>query len=137
MAEGNRYREAITNSSALSKQNQHDQALNLLDESIAEAVREGQTAWVRTLCHHAAVISEFSGKVELKKHYYEQSLASDPENPRALYGLARIAAEQGEVGVARQYAARCYKTLVESDDYIMREGLLDLVVKHWPELVGK
>jgi len=54
-----------------------------------------------------------------------------------LYGLAKIAREQGEPDVARQYAARCHKAIVEGDNEIMKEGLLELVVKNWPEFAEK
>lgn len=117
--------------------NEHQEALKLLDESIAEAIRERQISWIRTLCHHAAVISNFMGNSQLEKQYCEQSLVFNAENPRALYGLAKIAREQGEVEIAKQYAARCHKAIIEGDDEIVKAGLLDLVMMHWPELGEK
>ena len=116
------------------QQGEYEHALKLLDEVIAEAVRQRQTSWIRTLCHHAARISYFKGDLQLQKHYYEQSLAYNPENAMALYGLARIAREQGEPEIARQYAARCHKAIVHGDDEILRQGLLDLVIREWPEV---
>ena len=127
----------MSNSVRLLQQDKYEEALKLLDESIAEAVRERQISWIRTLSHHAAVISNFMENLQLEKHYYQQSLTFDPENPRALYGLAKIAREQGEPDVARQYAARCHKAIVEGDNEIMKEGLLELVVKNWPEFAEK
>jgi len=121
----------------LLERDEHQEALKLLDESIAEAIQQRQISWIHILCHHAAVISNFMGDLQLEKHYYEQSLASNAENPMALYGLAKIAREQGELEIARQYAERCHKAIVEGDDEIVKAGLLDLVVMHWPELGQK
>lgn len=79
---------------------------------------EHDNKWVIALNHHAAVISGFLGKTELVKHYYQESLALSPEHPRALYGLAKAAKDQGELGLAKEYAARCKKALMEGDDFL-------------------
>src|SRR5690348_3597408 len=109
MHDSSRFRDAVTSSALLLQQGEHDRALKLLDESIAEAIREQQHSWVRTLCHHAAVVSNFSGDSRREKRYYEQSLQSVPENPRALYGLAKVTSNLGEQETAILYARRCYK----------------------------
>jgi tetratricopeptide (TPR) repeat protein len=132
-----RFRDAINSSSKLLQRDEYEEALKLLDESIAEAIRGNQVSWVRTLSHHAAVISKFAGNLQLVKHYYEQSLAFNPDNPRALYGLAEVAREQGETEIARQYAFRCHRAIEESEDEIAKQALLELLVRHWPEVAGK
>lgn len=132
-----RFRDAISSSARLLADDNYKEALKVLDEAIADAIRERQTLWIPTLCHVAANVSFFMGDLQLRKHYYEQSLAFDPNNPRALYGLAKVAREQGEPEIARQYAVRCHKAIVENEDEIIRQGLLELVVKNWPEVVGK
>ena len=132
-----RFGDAMSNSVRLMERDEHQEALKLLDESIAEAIQERQISWIHILCHHAAVISNFMGNLQLEKHYYEQSLAFNAENPMALYGLAKIAREQGELEIARRYAGRCHKAIVEGDDEIAKAGLLDLVLVHWPELGEK
>jgi Tfp pilus assembly protein PilF len=83
--------------------------------------------------HHAAVISNFLGNWSQVKHYYEKSLAFNPENPRALSGLADVAKGQGELELAKQYAARCYKALIEGDDFLKQERL-ETLPKKWPEV---
>lgn len=133
MTEQNRVKVAISNSLELVEQGKHEAALKLLDESIAEAVRENNVPWIRTLCHHAAIVSRFTENLASAKRYYEQSLNSDPENARALYGLATVALDQGEPDIAKQYAIRCRTAILQSDDELVRM-LLDLVVKHWPDL---
>jgi Tfp pilus assembly protein PilF len=86
------------------------------------------------LSHHAAVIASSVGELGLVKHYYEQSLVHNPENPTALYGLADVSLEQGEHELARNYARRCHAAILRSGDEIDR-GLLDLLAKRWPEIV--
>ena len=66
-----------------------------------------------------------------------QSLAADPENARALYGLASIALDEDDPVTARQYATRCRTSVFRSDDEILKQGLLDLLAKNWPELAEK
>ena len=114
---------------------EHVDALKLLDEALADAIRERDVLWIRTLCHHAAIVSRFTENRASSKRYYEQSLASGPENARALYGLAAVALDEGDPVTARQYATRCRASLLQTDDGIWKQGLLDLIAKNWPDLV--
>jgi len=83
MSVHDRFKDAMTNSLALAERGKHVDALKLSDEAIAEAIREHHVLWIRTLCHHAAIQSRFAENWASAKRYYEQSLASDPENARA------------------------------------------------------
>jgi tetratricopeptide (TPR) repeat protein len=125
-----RYKDAISASARLSLED-GDGALRLIDEAIALAISEHENRWVLTLTHHAGVISKFLGKSELVKSYYEKSLTFNPENPRALYGLATVAREQGEIELAKEYAARCHRALVNGDDFL-KDARLETLLKHWP-----
>jgi tetratricopeptide (TPR) repeat protein len=107
MTINNRFRDAITESVELEKRDEHALALELLDEAIAGAIRDGDVRWIRSLCDHAAIMSRSAEDWASAKRYYEQSLASDPENARALYGLAAIALDESDPVAARQYATRC------------------------------
>jgi hypothetical protein len=134
------YKDAVSSSTRLAQQNDGEGALQLLDSTIARAIRENENRWVLMLSHHAAVIARHlavksGGAEDLSrvKHYYSQSLTFNPENPGALAGLADVAREQGEHDVGRQYAARCYKALVEGDDRLKKERLETLLAK-WPEV---
>ena len=89
------------------------------------------------MCRHAARISQLMGDYQLVERYYKQSLTFVPVNSAALCGLAEAARGPGELETARQYAARCYNAIVQGDDEIMKQGLLDLVIKHWPEVADK
>jgi|SRR5438477_4997115 len=137
MTTDNRFRDVITKSVELEKRGEHAPAMELLDEAIAGAIADGDVRWIRTLCHHASIISRFTENRASAKRYYEQSLAADPENARALYGLASIALDEGDPVTARQYATRCRTSVFRSDDEILKQGLLDLLAKNWPELAEK
>ena len=65
-------------------------------------------------------------------HYYTQCLALQPDNPRALEGMADAAKEQGEIELAKQYAARCYRAIVEGPE-VLKEGQLKRLLRNWPD----
>ena len=137
MTTDNRFRGVITKSVELEKRGEHAPPMELLDEAIAAAIADGDVRRIRTLCHHAAIISRFTENRASARQYYEQSLAADPENARALYGLASIALDEGDPVTARQYATRCRTSVFRSDDEILKQGLLDLIAMNWPELAEK
>jgi len=134
MTMNNRFKNAITSSVQLER-GEHAAAMGLLDSVIAEAIKHGEIRWIRTLCHHAAIMCRFRENWASARAYYEQSLTSDPENARALYGLAAIALDEGDSVAARQYAIRCRTSILRSDDEILGVGPLDLIAKDWPDLV--
>ena len=111
-----------------------DDGGRLISDAIAEAIQEDRHSWILTLTHHAAILCRHRGDLDSAKHYYEQSLAYNPENPRALYGLAYVSLERGEVETAREFAKRSYAAILRGDDEIVKAGLLDLIVKQWPEI---
>jgi tetratricopeptide (TPR) repeat protein len=124
----------MSGSTKLLQQDKNDEALRILDEAIAEAACDGDNSWVRTLCHHAAVIAKFTENLDMAKHYYEQSLISNPENAQALYGLARVYQDQGQPEVAKKYAKRCYDALMQDDSDILKPHLLESLSKGWPDI---
>ena len=135
MTEENRFKVAMTGSLKLVGRGEHAEALKLLDEAIAEAKRDQNVSWIRTLCHHAAIVSRFTENLTAAQHYYEESLASDPENAKALYGLATVALDHGHLGTAEQYAKRSHTAILRrDDDDVLKQGLLDLLLKHWPDI---
>jgi hypothetical protein len=109
-------------------------ALKLLDAAIDEALRQGWTRSVQTLCHHAAVLCQFAENLPSRRHYYELSLLHNPGNYRALYGLAMVSLEEGQPAAARLYAKQSYDAIIASDNSIAH-SLLDLIEKHWPDIV--
>jgi tetratricopeptide (TPR) repeat protein len=137
MPESTKFRSAMNDSTKLLQQDKNDEALRIVDEAIAEAVRDGDNSRVCTLCHHAAIIAGFTENQDLAKHYYEQSLTSNPENAQALYGLARASRDQEQPEVAKKYAKRCYDALMRDDSEILKAYLLESLSKDWPGVVRK
>lgn len=133
MSEIDQLKQTIQRSSELSKRGKHDEALALLDSALRSAVLENRTTWIRTLSSHAAVISDSVGDLHRVRRYYEQSLASDPDNYRSLYGLANALQRLGETRLARQYAAKCYRAIRGSENEL-DSALQDLLLEGWPEL---
>jgi len=123
---------AIQQSTKLSQNGEHLKALELLDSSIAVAVHENWNRALETMSRHAAIIAESSGDLGRSKSYNERTLACAPENPMALYGMAKILSGQGEIELARQYASRCYQVSVRGGTETDR-ARVELLGKHWPE----
>jgi Tfp pilus assembly protein PilF len=131
-----RIRGAMHASVELSKSGKYEEACRVMDDVIAEAIETGDNPWVATLSNHAAILSRWKGDLPLRKHYYELSLIHNPEDPMALYGLADAALEEGQADAAEEYARRCHDAISQSDDELVKRGLLDLVLSRWPD-VGK
>src|SRR6266404_1815953 len=128
-----RYRDAMSASVKLSQQDRNQEALQILDEALVTAISENENQCVLTLSHHAAVISDFIGDLARVGDYYQKSLEFNPENPRALSGLADVAKAQGDLELAKNYAKRSYKALIQGDDFLRNERL-ELLLKKWPEV---
>jgi tetratricopeptide (TPR) repeat protein len=110
-------------------------ALKLLDDSISEAIRGDRPLWVRTLALHAAVIADFIGDLRRARQYREQCVAYGPDDPMALYGLAKVLLEQGERERAKEYAASAYRLCMQGGTELDRV-VIDAIIKRWPELAA-
>src|SRR5262249_24528217 len=128
-----RFRQAIRASTRLARQDQNEEALRLVDDAIAIAIDEKNSLYVRILSQHAAIISRFLGDWSRVTHYYQTSLAFNPEDPGALSGLADVAKEQGKLELTKEYAARCYKALMEGDDFL-KDARLERLLKEWRDV---
>jgi len=133
MTELEQLKRVIKQSSDLSRGGQDLQALALLDESLTLAIRENRAMWIRILSHHAAVISDSMGDAFRVRQYYERSLAANPDNPMALYGLAKALQRLGEAELAKEYATRSYRA-VQHNDGALERGLIELIAATWPEI---
>jgi tetratricopeptide (TPR) repeat protein len=137
MVDAKDLRNAMRASTKLMESGQYEEALAILDRAIKSSLAASpDTAWIRTLYHHAAVIADFAAKPDLVKRYYEESLRCDPKNPRALYGLAKAYSDEGDVQLSVSYAKRCYDVLNEGT-HSENRGLLQLIAKRWPELAKR
>jgi hypothetical protein len=134
--EHERLKHAIAGSLKLSNEGHNREALQLIDDVISEAMTEGEELWAFTLMRHADILNTAGGQPRrsLLKHYYQKYLNYRPDNPRALYGLADVAMEEGEIEVAKQYARRCHRSLSRTTDEVAKKDLFDLVLERWPEL---
>ena len=122
----NSVKSAVSDSNKLYIEGKVREALDLLDNAIAEAIEDGQTRWLGILSMHAAALSGFGEDRSRIKHYCEQLLKYDPENPMALYRSAQIANGEGRTDDARQYATKCHQILVKLEDWdFVKQGLFE------------
>ena len=112
---------------------QHEEAVRLVDELISDAIKEGDETAAFIFIRHAAIVS-MTGTLDyaLMKRDFELYLTHYPENPRALYELADLAVKDGQADLARQYATRCYRSLLQSTDEKAKKDLFELVLERWP-----
>jgi hypothetical protein len=132
--ENERVFNALLGSLNLSRSGQHQESLRLMDKLIAETIKEGDGLTALILIDHAALLNGGGRDRSLVKHYYEQFLTHNPDNPRVLYESAHVAMEDGQTEIAKQYAKRCHQAILRSDDDKIKKDLLDLVLVRWPEL---
>ena len=123
-------------SSVLWESGQPEKALKLLDDAIAEAIRAARSIWVRTLALHAAVLSESMGDLCLARRYREDCLSQDPNDPMALYGLARVLSRQGEADLAKSYAAKAYDVCARRRTEL-DQVILESIIKEWPGIAHR
>ncbi len=133
MTEIDRIKRVVQESNEYSRTGENAKALKLLDESIAEAIRENDGRRVRVLSRHAAVISDHSGDLALVRRYCEQSLAYSPDDAFVRYSLADALLRQGQAEEGKQYAISSYKLSVQQGSERAR-SLVELILKRWPEL---
>ena len=132
--EKERIKDAVLGSLKLSMSGHHEEALRLMDDVIAEAIKDGEDSWVFILIDHAAILNQSGFRDHsLSKRYYEEYLTHSSENPRALYRLADLAMKDGQTEIAKQYAERCHQAILRSDDDKIKRELLDLVLERWPD----
>jgi hypothetical protein len=128
---------AMLESVRLWGKNQTSEALQILDEWIARAERENEIDWVNMLCGQASMIAGWMNDLGLVKLYCEKVLSHGSETTfdwaMAHYRLADAMFRHGEVDLAKQRAARSY-ALVAHQTRDEDRGLLELLVKVWPEI---
>ena len=123
----------IRRTNTLWKEGKPEEALTALDAAIGTAVSQRDNSSIRLLCHHAAIIADSIADLRRARQYFERSISYNPTSALSLYGLATNLAKQGEAELAREYAGRCFALIINSEDEIDR-GLLERIVKQWPEL---
>lgn len=129
-----RLRDPLMNSLKLAGSGQYQEAMQLMDGVIAEAIKEGDELTAGIVIRHAALLNGSERDRSLEKHYYEQFLTACPDSPRILYESADTAMEEGHVDLAKQYAKRCYRAVLSKDNEKIKRDLLDLVLERWPDV---
>src|SRR5256885_29711 len=128
---------AMLQSARLWAEDKNPEALTILDGWIARAERENEIAWVDTLCGQASMIAGEMDDLPLIKQYCEKVLSHENETTltqaMAHYRLANAMFRHGEVGLAKQHAARSY-ALVSHSNSEQDRGLMELLIKRWPDI---
>ena len=73
------------------------------------------------------------GDLPLVRYYREKCLAFGPDDPMALYGLARVLCQLGEMQLAKENAKRSYQICVRGGTEIDRT-VMEMIAKQWPEI---
>lgn len=79
------------------------------------------------------MICQLDGDLQSSRHYSEQALSYGPDNPTALFGMARILLEQDEAELALKYATKCYEIRLRGGTELDLSRI-ELIMKLWPEL---
>jgi hypothetical protein len=128
-----RMRAVMKQSLELSKSGEHTSAVEVLDEALADAVRNHRSRWIRLISRHAAVICRMTGDLAHARHYYETLLTDSPDDRFGLYGLADVICEEGDAERAKWWAAKSYAACLQGDDDMSRR-LIELLLFRWPTL---
>jgi len=128
-----RGREVMRESVDLTKSGKKEQALNVLDPAIAEAIAGNHCRWVRILSRHAAVLSRLKGDRERQIHYEEQALPFAEDYRFAAYNFAQLLLSDGQLVRAEHYAAEAYiQSIAETSE---ADGdLRAAILKQWPNV---
>ncbi len=112
-------------------------ALKIIDEWIAKAEAEKEFAWVDVLCGQASMIAGEMDDLRLIEQYCEKVLSHENEailtTALAHYRLADAMFRHDKVELAKQHAAKS-RNLVANSSEIEDRGMLELLVKRWPEI---
>jgi len=83
-----RGREVLRELLELAKSGKTEQALNLLDSAIAEAIQRNHNGWASVLSRHAASLSRATEDPQRHIHYEEQALPFAKDYAFAAYNFA-------------------------------------------------
>ena len=110
-----------------------EEAREILDSAIAEAIQGNHPRWVVVLCRHAAVLSGSMGGRQRQIHYEEQALPFATDHGFAAYNLAQLLLSDGQLVRAEQYAPEAYRqsiTPTTDDD----RDLIAAILRQWPNV---
>jgi tetratricopeptide (TPR) repeat protein len=129
-------REAMRRSAEFAKAGEPEQALSIVEDAISEATKDQRKDWIYLLCGHAAVLADAMGDTRRKIRYVQQALPHAQDYQFAAYNFARLLLDDGQLELAKQYAAEAYQlatakgTQADSD---LKKAILEL----WPSISEK
>jgi hypothetical protein len=115
------------------KSGKKEQALNVLDPAIAEAIEGNHCRWVSVLSRHAVALSRSMGNRERQLHYEQQALPFSEDYRFAAYTFAQLLLSDGQLVRAERYAAESYMQRIaqtSENDSDLRAAIL----KQWPNV---
>lgn len=113
-----------------------EQALNLLDSAIAEAIQRNYTRWTSALCRHAANLSRSLGDRQRQIHYEEQALPFASEYSFAAYNFAQLLLSDGQLDRAEHFAAEAYRQCIQKGTDADRD-LVTAILRQWPDVAQR
>jgi tetratricopeptide (TPR) repeat protein len=128
-----RGRDVIRKSLEFSKAGQKEQALDVVDEALAEAIHENRGTWALILCRHASVLAHSMGDHPRQIQYEERALPFAKEYRFAAYNFAQLLLKQGQVARAEQYANEAFKLSITGTTDADRD-LVAAILKQWPNI---
>jgi tetratricopeptide (TPR) repeat protein len=128
-----RGRAVMRESVKLLKEGKKEQALNIVDEALAEAIDENHGKWALTLCRHAAIIAHSMGNYSRQVQYEEKALPFAKDFKFAAYNFSQLLLEHGQVDRAERYAEEAYKLSVTGSTDADRD-LVAAILKQWPNI---
>jgi hypothetical protein len=126
-----RGREALQESLTFSKAGHTHRALKIVDEAMADAIRDDRGTWVRILACHAAALAQSLGDTERQIQYEERALPFAQEHSFALYNFAQLLLKHGDVARAKRYATEAYRLSRAATTDADRD-LVAAILKDWP-----
>ena len=110
-----------------------EQALNLRDSTIAEAIQRNYTRWTSALCRHAANLSRSMGDRQRQIYYVEQALPFASEYSFAAYNFAQLLLSDGQLDRAEHFAAEAYRQCIQKGTDADRD-LIRAILRQWPNV---
>jgi hypothetical protein len=132
-AKWQRGREVLGQSVELLKGGEKEQALQVLDPAIAEAIQQNHGRWASLLCRHAAVVARSMGDRQRQIQYEEQALPFAKDYRFAAYNFAQLLLSDGQLIRAEYYASEAYRqsmTRATDADSDLRAAIL----RQWPNV---
>jgi hypothetical protein len=125
--------QAMRQSLDLAKEGQPEEALRILDDTIAQATEEKRGMWVGTLSRHATVLAHALGDIRREIRYAEQALPHADDHRFACYNFAQLLLRGGEVTRAERYAREAHKLALAQGTEADRD-LIAAIRLQWPNL---